>query len=718
MNATAVMESTTRDTTKLLSPQSVAVVGATPREGSVGYSVLYNLLFSGFQGVIYPINLKRTSVLGVPCTRSLLDLAEPPDLTVAIVPPQGVLDTMQQCAQIGCHNVLVISAGFKEIGEEGVALEQELKRIARENRINVVGPNCLGIINTDPKVRLNATFGRNMPGHGRIGFMSQSGALCTAILDYAESKRIEFSKFISFGNKADVNENDLLLALGNDPGTDVILMYIEDLTDGRRFIEIAREISGEAVQPKPILAIKSGRTAQGARAAASHTGSLAGTDAVYDAILTQAGVVRVDSVEELFDLAKTFISQPIPVGDRVGIVTNAGGPGIMATDACIRAGLQVPTLAEETRAALRGSLPPSAALGNPIDVIGDARSDRYEAAISAMLKSDQFDSLLVLLTPQQMTDIEKTAEVVVRLAKQSDKPVVPAFMGGRYVEDGSRVLRDGGLFNNLFPESAVRALAAMVRYRQWLKRPRAGTVQRDVDAERAREVIAAARAAGRTYLPEPDALQVLEAYGFPLLRSGVARSAAEAVTMAERIGFPVVMKIYSYDIVHKTDVGGVVVGLKDADAVRQEYASMMDRVKSRCPDADVIGVFIQQMAGKGRECILGANRDPQFGPLVMFGLGGVYVELMKDVTFRLAPIRPLGARRMVEAVKFYPILRGVRGEPPVDFGKLEECLERVSQLISEIDDIQELDINPLIVYPQGEGACVADVRIILRDCEP
>jgi acetate---CoA ligase (ADP-forming) len=699
-----------RDLEPLFAPRAVAVVGASARKDSVGQAVFRNLLSSGYTGVVYPINPKHRSILGVRSYANVLEVDDDLDLVVIAVPASAIPQVLDECAQKGVRSAIVLSAGFKETGAEGAVFEEEMRKRAEKAGIALLGPNCLGLINTDPAVSMNATFARVMAAPGHVAFLSQSGALCTSILDYARAQHIGFSKFISFGNKADIDEIDLLRYLATDAQTSAILMYVEELSEGPRFIHLAREITG--VLGKPILAIKTGRTQQGASAASSHTGSLAGADAAYDAIMAQAGVLRVDTVQELFDYAMAFGSQPMPRGDRIAIITNAGGPGIMATDACVYQGLNLAEFSEETTAKLKAALPAAASNRNPVDLVGDARSDRYRAALEVVLKDRGVDGVIAILTPQNMTDIDGVAEVIAELAQQSSKPLFASFMGGVDIASGVQILRRNNVPHYPFPEGAARVFAAMWRYQRWLDRPRTEERIFEVDRKKVNEVFAKAASEGRTQLPESEAVAVLEAYGFPTLRAETARASSDVEGICARLGFPLVMKIASPDILHKTDVGGVVLGIKDAAAAEKAFNDMMTSVKAQRPEANIWGVHIQQMAVAGREVILGATRDARFGPLPMFGLGGIYTEALGDVTFRLAPLRALSARRMVEQIRGRKILTGTRGQGPVDFEVLQECLERLSQLVIEFPVIKEIDINPLIAYE--EGAVAADARIILE----
>ncbi len=704
-----------RDLSSIFAPRSVAVIGASRDPGKVGHAIFRNVL-EDFQGVVYPVNPHAQAIRGVRSYPSVQEIPDPLDLAIIIVPAASVRAVLDECGRKGVRGVVVISAGFRESGPQGRHRESEVVAAVQQYGFALIGPNCLGVLNTDPAVRLNATFARAMPAAGSIAFLSQSGALTTAVLDYARARGIGFSKLVSLGNKADVTELDLLAALRDDPRTDVILLYLEELTDGQRFIGLCREITGEIAQPKPILAVKSGRTPAGARAVSSHTGSLAGSDEVYDAVFLQSGVLRVDSVEELFHYAVAFANQPLPSGRRVAIVTNAGGPGIMAADAAVRQGLELAAFAEGTKQALRLSLPAEAAIDNPVDVVGDAQHDRYQAALRAVLRDPGADGAIVLLTPQAVTDIEQIARVVAEEARGSGrKPVLASFMGLVDVSAGVRVLEEARIPQYGFPEDAVRAFAAMTHYAEWVHRPRTEVRQFSVDRAAAADVVR--QAARGVFVRETMALRLIEAYGFPMAPWAEASSAEEAVIRASAIGFPVAIKVLSPQIVHKVDVGGIRLDLTAPSEVRAAYEEMMADIARRLPAAAVQGVLVQKMV-PGVETILGINRDPQFGPILMFGLGGIYVEVFRDVTFRLAPIRELGAQRMVESIKAGQILRGVRGRPPADVEALLECIERLSQLAVEIPEIAELDINPLMVLPAGQGAAVVDARLRLLETAP
>lgn len=708
-----------RDLTPFFCPKSIAIVGASRKEGSVGHAIVRNLIYGGYTGVVYPVNPQAKSILGIRCCKDLAAIGEAADLVVVVVPVQHVERVVLQAAEIGTKHVLVISAGFKEVGGEGANREQQMVRIARENGVSVVGPNCLGLINTDPAVSMNATFGRDMPPQGCLGLISQSGALCAALLDYAKGRSIGFSRFVSFGNKCDIDEVDFLISLASDEYTRAIMMYVEDIGNGQRFLEAAHNIT-HGNNPKPILLIKSGRTAEGAAAAASHTGSLAGSDELYNALMTQAGVLRVESVGELFDLAEIFTDTRLPAGRRTAIVTNAGGPGIMATDACIRSGLELARFRDYTKKSLQFQMPTVGSIKNPVDVIGDARSDRYRAALDAVTSDEGVDQVLVIVTPQTMTDVTEIAEVIGESKEFCTKPIAACLMGLTDVGKGFELLqRKYGVPTYYFPENAMRSMAAKSRFGEWTRSKIRGYRQFQVERDAVAKVFDEELAAGRSQLIEIRALEAMKHYGFPIVPFQLARSADEAVAAATAIGYPVVMKIVGPMILHKTDVGGVKLDLSDEASVRAAHEVMLGAVRTRLgKDVEIWGVLIQKMLPRGKEIILGVTRDERFGPLLMFGLGGIYTEVLRDVAFRLAPIRENEAEEMIHDIRSIKLLQGVRGEPPSDLAATAECLLRLSQLVTDHPRISELDINPLLVYSRGKGVMVADARIILKEIEP
>jgi acetyltransferase len=695
---------------RIFSPQSVAVIGASSRPESVGRAVFGNVLHYEYTGVVYPVNPKARSIMGVRAYASVLEIPDPVDLAVIIVPSAGVAQVLEECAQKGIKGAIVITAGFKELGGEGIGKEAALLETARKNGIPLLGPNCLGIINTDPQFSLNASFSRLMPQPGNIALISQSGAVGVAALEYAQAERIGLSKFVSVGNKADLNENDFLAYLLADPLTDVILLYLEDLADPHRFFQLAQE-SG---LKKPILAIKSGRTAAGARAASSHTGALAGSDAAYDALFAQCGVFRVESLEELFDYAAAFAIQPLPPGNRTAIVTNAGGLGIMATDAAVRYGLTMASFQEETVKTFKEALPPAANIHNPVDVLGDATPAHYAAALEGVLADPGVDGAIVISTPQLMTNLAAIATEVVRVAAQHQKPTLVCQMALGEIEETLTILTQGRVPHYHFPEETARALAAMAHFAQSRRRSRYEVKTfTDVDRETVKKVLAAVQEAGRSLVLEPEAHQIFQAYGFPVLPHRWVHSAGAAAQAAAEIGLPVALKIVSPDIIHKFEVGGVRVPLHTAGEVAQAFDEVLAAVGQARPQAALAGALVQKMAAPGTELILGMSRDPHFGPLLMIGLGGTLVELFQDVMFSVAPISEQWAQRMIRQLKAFPLLNGYRGTPPADQEAIAVCLERLSQLVLDFPEIRELDINPLMVFAQGQGAAVVDARIFV-----
>ena len=693
----------------IFSPRSVAVLGVTNTPGTVPHDIFLNILTSGYRGVLYPVAPGKQSVSAVRAYRYVTDIEDDVDLAVIVFPASVCDRALRQCGQKGIKAAIMISAGFREVGPAGAERERKIKEICAEYGIRLIGPNCLGVINTDEAVRFNASFARKMPAAGRIAFLSQSGALCTAVLDYARGREIGFSKFVSFGNKADVTEIDLLDYLHHDEQTDVILLYLEELRDGRGLIDAARRIT-RGPNAKPILAIKSGRTPQGADAASSHTGSLAAEDDICQAVFREAGIIRVESIEELFNSAMMLAYQPMPKGNRLAIVTNAGGPGVMATDAAVNAGLEMARFSPETTAKLKAALPAAANIKNPVDVIGDARSDRYSSALEAVLADPDVDGVLVILTPQSMTDIEDIARGVRRVHAAADKPLACSFMGAADVAAGVEILQAAHIPHYILPEWACGALADVQSVLQWRRQGTEELVPLPVDRQAAEAIIHNDKGG---YLPEDQALAVLEAYGFPVPRHKLCRNADEAAAFAQEIGFPVVLRVVSPDIVHKFDVKGVALDVRDAEGVRRAHGQMVSHIGSAVPDARIVGVLVRGMIPAAHEVILGAKRDAVFGATLMFGLGGLFVDVIRDLTFALAPVDEAAAARMVRGVKAYRLLEGARGMPPADVEGIKQCIRRLSQLVTDFERIAELDINPLMVGQPEVGCAVADVRIRL-----
>jgi acetyltransferase len=695
---------------ELFKPKNVVVIGASREPGKVGHAVLRNIIESGFKGEVYPVNPRADKVLGLNAYKSVLEVPGDIDLAVIVIPAQAVLDVMEECGRKGVKYAVVISAGFKEIGGEGIEREGKLIEIARKYGVRVVGPNCLGII--DLHTPLNASFASIPETKGGIAFISQSGALLSAILDWAPKAGIGFSKIVSLGNKADLNEVDFLTYLGEDPETKVILLYLESIADGRRFIEVGSTVT----RKKPVILLKGGITEAGAKAALSHTGSMAGGITALKAALRKAGIIQVSSVSELFDMAIAFNSQPIPAGSRVGIVTNAGGAGVVISDLLVSRGLKLAEPSRYTVDYLRSVLPPVASVYNPVDVIGDAKADRYGVAIEALLRDPNIDSLLVILTPQVVTEPEETAKVIVELSRRyPSKPILAIFMGGGKVEKATRILIENNIPVYDMPERAVTAVLGLSNYREFrelLTKALEYVEVFDVDKEKALEIIEEVRRQGRRVLLEHEAKEIVRSYGIPVVPTKLAVSEDRAVEIARKLGYPVVVKISSPDIIHKSDIGGVITNLKSDDEVAEAFRTVISNARRYVPTASIYGATVQKMVPKGREVIIGATKDPVFGHLIMFGLGGIYIELFKDVSFRLAPLSIYEAKEMITETKAYTLLRGFRGEPPADINSIVNILLRVSKLVTDIPQIVEIDINPLFVYEIG--AIAVDARIIIE----
>ncbi len=687
-------------------PHSVAIVGASHQKGKVGYEILKNMIDAGYEGRIFPINPNRQAIEGLECYPDLKSVGQVPDLVIIIVPAKIVPAIMRQCAEVGVQSVVIITAGFKEVGKEGRELEKQIVQIARQVGIRIIGPNCLGLI--VPANKLNASFGGNLPAVGAIGYLSQSGALLTAILDMANANDIGFSKLVSIGNKADVDELDVIEALASDDQTKVIAGYLESIGNGNQFVREAEQISHD----KPILLIKAGGTQAGAKAASSHTGSLAGAEAAYESAFERAGIIRCSSIQQQLDYAQAFANQPLPAGPRVAVITNAGGPGIMAADAIEEQGLTFAKLTDETVEKLASGLPPAANLYNPIDVLGDALADRYEFALDAVLDDPNVDTVLVLLTPQAMTEPAATAQAIVRMTRQkSGKPVLTCFLGADKIQEGVRILRAGGIPQIDATERAVETIKVMADYVRWRSRPKRIVKLFPVNRRKVENIVERHLRQGIREIGETESKEILEAYGFATPRGSIATTAEQAAGIAEQLGFPVVLKIWSPDILHKSDVGGVQIGLKSLKEVKDAFDLMMYRIPKKLPDADILGVLVQEMCRGGKEVILGMKRDPHFGPLMMFGMGGTMVEVLKDVSFYLAPLTGDEAKQMLVSTKTYQMLKGVRGQEGVDIEAIAEGLQRLSQLVTEFAQIQELDINPYVVGPEGTIPIAVDARI-------
>lgn len=700
--------------TSIFAPKSVALIGATETPASVGRTILENLSAQTFGGTVYPVNPKRETVLGIRAYPDLVALPECPDLAVICTPAKSVPALIGQCVDAGVKGAVIISAGFKETGAPGVALEQEILRIAR-GKMRIIGPNCLGVM--APKRGLNATFAAGMARPGSVGFLSQSGALCTAILDWSLRENVGFSAFASLGSMLDVGWGDLIYYLGDDPDTKSIVIYMETIGDARAFLSASREVA----LTKPIIVIKVGRTEQAAKAAASHTGSLTGSDEVLEAAFRRAGVLRVNTISELFAMADVLAKQPRPAGPRLAIVTNAGGPGALATDMLVSTGGQIAGLSDESMAAYNELLPPHWSHGNPVDVLGDAGAVRYAEAVDIVAKDPNNDGILVILTPQAMTEATATAEMLKPFSRIEGKPVLASWMGGADIAAGEEVLNQAGIPAFSYPDSAARAFSDMWRYSDNLRglyeTPAlvGDPAENLAGRKEAEEILLEARRNGRTLLNEFDSKRILDAYGIPTVRTVVAATADEAAAAAAAIGFPVVLKLFSSTITHKTDVGGVKLNLEDEAAVRRAWGEIETSVTEKAGSGHFQGTTVQQMISlrDGYEVILGSSLDIQFGPVLLFGSGGQLVEVYKDRALGLPPLNATLARRMMEQTRIYTALKGVRGRHAVDMAALEHLLVRFSCLVAEQKWIREIDINPLLV---SAGRIIAlDARVVLQD---
>lgn len=688
-------------------PGSVVVIGASREEEKVGHIILDNIISSGYKGKLFPVNLKADEIHGIKCYPSVLNVPGDIDLAIIVIPAQFVLQVLEECSKKNTKWSIIISAGFKETGIEGAKRERQLIEKAKDYGIRILGPNCLGIIDTECPI--NATFSPNMPPIGKIGFISQSGALGTAILDWAKTNKIGFSKFVSLGNKADISENDLFDDWENEKDTEVITAYLEGVKYGREFIRISSKVS----KKKPIIVIKSGNTDAGARAVSSHTGTLAGSAKAYEAAFKQAGIIRANTIRDLFNYAKAFSYQPLPKGKKVAIITNAGGPGIMATDECEKSDILLASLEKETIDGLKEFLPEAANFYNPIDILGDALADRYKKTLEVVIKDNNVNAIVMLLTPQAMTQPLKTARAIVEVMENSGKSitVLTSFMGGSEVEKAVKFLAEKNIPNFDIPEEAIDTLKVMMEHTDWKSRRSFPIEDFNVDKGRVKKIFYQCQSEGRLELWEMEAREILEAYDIRMPKAELACDIDEAKEIAGRIGYPLVLKIVSPNILHKTDVGGVKIGIDNEKELEENYNQILFSVSKYMPDANIRGILVQEFIKDKKETIIGMSEDPQFGPMIMFGLGGIYVEALKDVSFRIAPLSRQVAREMVEEIKTIKLLKGIRGEDPSDIDSIIEIILRVSQLVTDFPEIIEMDINPLFVKKQGEGSIAGDVRI-------
>ena len=689
----------------LFKPRSVAVVGASREKGSVGWQILHNLVTHEFQGKVFPVNPKADVIHSMKAYANVLEITDPIDLAVIVVPARHVESVLLDCGRKGVKGAVIISAGFREMGGEGAAREARVLAIAREYGIRVVGPNCMGLLNTHPDIRLDATFAPVFPGRGKVAFLSQSGAMGVAILNLATELDLGLSYFVSMGNKTDLSSNDLLEYWEHDPDVDVILMYLESFGNPRHFPAIARRVA----RKKPVIAVKSGRTTAGARAAISHTGALAGADVAVDALFDQCGVIRVDGVMEMFDVARCFVGAPAPKGDRVAIVSNAGGPAILATDACVGHGLRIAELAPATKRRLREGLVAEASVENPIDMVAGAGPRDYRHATEAVLADRGVDAVIVIDVPPVAHDTAAVVRGVIQAIRGGDKPVLGCLMAPTEAQDAIRRASRGRLPFYPFPEGAARALARVVRYHRRRAEPVGRMPRARVDRDAALAVIETVRGEGRTELRLDEAFRVAVAYGIPVARFELARSAREAAAAARAIGFPVAMKLVAEGVSHKTELGGVAVGVTSERDAEATFRSLRDRV-----DAEAFaGVVVQEMVAGARETIVGMSQDATFGPLMMFGLGGIYVEVLRDVAFGVHPITDREADAMIRSIRAYPLLEGVRGEARADHRALRDVLLRASRLVGDLHEITELELNPFMVAPEGGRSLAVDARMCL-----
>jgi acetyltransferase len=695
-------------------PRSVAVIGASTREGSLGRATFDNILRFNFNGPLYPIHPKAKYVHSIPAYPSISDVPEPVDLAVIIIPRNGVLSAVEECGKKGVKGLVIISAGFRETGEEGARLELRVRETAKEYGMRFVGPNCMGVINADPNFRLNATFSPTISTRGKIAFASQSGAMGMTILEYAEQLNLGLSMFASLGNKTDISGNDLLEYWRDDPSVEVILMYLESFGNPRNFVKLAKEVS----RKKPIIVVKSGRSAIGARAASSHTGAMAGRDEAYDALFHQFGVIRADTIEEMFDISMAFAHQPIPKGPRIAIMSNAGGPAIMAADACDSLQLEIAQFSEETRSRLMDILLPDVAIQNPIDLLAGSTPDHYQKCLNLILKDEGVDGVIALFAPPVVTDPAHIARAVSEAARHHPKPVLGCFLGTRGIAEVVEELKRFSIPTYAFPESAAKAFAAMVRYKSWKVRDKEieskpELVIEDVDKEKVRGILDKCIEEKRDQLLLTEAMEVLRAYGIPFVASNIVSSISEALDAAEEIGYPAVLKVSSPEMIHKTEMGGVAVDLRDEAELVRAFRRMEGELKTS-------SFLIQQMVSGGRETIIGFSAVPQFGSLLLFGLGGIYTETLKDVALRIAPLTERDATDLISSIRGYPLLKGVRGEKPIDFDRLKDIILRFSQLAMDFPEIAEAEVNPFLAFPEGKACVSVDgrMRIDLEKPDP
>jgi acetyltransferase len=696
---------------KIFDPKTIAVIGASNREGTVGYALIKNLIGSGFKGTVYPINFKNKSIYGVRSYPSLKDTRDNIDLAVIATPAQTVPDIIKECGEYGVGGIVVISAGFMEAGEKGQEMGNYIREMAEKYNMRIIGPNCLGFIK--PSIKLNVSFANKMAKPGKIAFISQSGALCTAILDWSVEQNVGFSHFVSIGSMVDVGFHDLIDYFGQDPNTNSIVIYMESLTNARKFLSAARAFA----RTKPIIVLKAGKSDAGAKVALSHTGTLAGNDTAFDAAFKRAGIISVDTIEELFNAAQALAMQPRPQGNRLAIVTNAGGPGVLATDHLIKLGGRLAELSDQTMGKLDEALPPMWSHGNPVDVLGDAGDDRYGVAAKVCLEDPEVDGLLVVLTPQAMTDAAEIAKEMVVIAKKTKKPVLASWMGEADVREGRDILEEGNIPVFRIPENAVKTFMNMYKYTRSIETlyetPATIPHQFKPNTEKNKKLLDGIINEKRFVLTEDEAKALLKNYDIPVTKNTVAKSAEDAAKKAAEIGFPVVMKIASPDITHKTDTGGVVLNITSKKDASSTYKKIVDAAKKAKPKANITGVLIEEMVSKKYEIIIGSKKDPIFGPIIVFGMGGVAVEVFKDLNVGLPPLNMALAMRLIEDTKIYRLLKGYRGMEGTDIKAIQFLLYKFAYLVMDFPEIKEIDINPFVV--DEEGGVVIDAKVILDE---
>ncbi|MGQ9743624.1 MAG: acetate--CoA ligase alpha subunit [Candidatus Bathycorpusculaceae bacterium] len=698
---------------KIFNPKSVAIIGASDEEGSVGYALMKNFVDLGFEGKVFPVNIRKTEILGLKAYQSVEQIPAPVDLAVIATPAKTVPEIVEQCGRAGIKGIIIISAGFKEIGAEGKALEDKILEIKNNYGLRIIGPNCLGIIR--PSIKLNATFLNRMPKSGNIAFISQSGALGSAILDWAIRENIGFSNFVSVGSMLDVDFGDLIDYFGTDPKTRSILMYIEGLTDARKFLSAARHFA----RTKPIIVVKAGKYTESAKAAASHTGSLTGEDVVYDAAFKRAGIVRVEEIGDLFNCAEVLGMQPLPKGPNLVIITNAGGPGVMATDALIARDGKLAKLSQKTMEYLNSILPHYWSRGNPVDILGDAKADRYRMVLEACLSDENVDGVLIIYTAQAVAEPVEIAKSIVEVCKSrgyQSKTVLTSFMGSGAVEEANKIFNQNSIPTYSTPEQAVKTYLYMYQYKRNLELLYETPEELPVDAAPPKRpvmvIIRNAAIENRELLNEAEAKRLMEYYDFPVVKTAVAKTPDEAAAIAMQIGYPVVLKILSPQIIHKTEAGGVILDINSEDELREAFECVMKNAKKYNPNAEILGVTVQQMIKKrGYEIIIGAKTDPLFGPVILFGMGGIGVELFKDFSVGLPPLNQTLVRMLMEETKVYQLLKGYRNMPPANLKLLEELIVRFSQLLIDFPQLKEVDINPLII--DENDAAIIDARIVI-----